>query len=462
MEQNPPNAHTIRIPELCLVLLIGSSGAGKSTFAKRHFSATEILSSDFYRGVVADDENSQDASSDAFEVLHLLTGKRLARGLLTVIDATNLKPEARAPFLRLARIHQVEPIAIVLDVGPEVCHAQNEHRADRVVGSWVVEHHAELVPAAIKALETERVRQVFVLRSREEIDSVAIERLRLPVNMRDRHPPFDFVGDVHGCFEELMALLKKLGYVVDCQEADDQGRQYAVTHPDNRTLVFVGDLVDRGPKVTEVLRLTMDMVDAGIALTVLGNHDDKLRRKLKGNDVYVTHALAETLAQLDKEPDAFRERLEGFLERLAPHLVLDRGKIVVAHGGLKKELHGRVTPRARSFALYGDTSGEKDENGLPIRRNWAADYDGKAIVVYGHTPVEEPMWQNRTINIDTGCVFGGKLTAFRYPEREIVCVAALEKYCEPKRAFLSGACGREETAESDRPEEGPATKPEGP
>ncbi len=435
-KQNLPNPHLIRIPELCLVLLIGSSGSGKSTFAKKHFQATEILSSDYYRGVVSDDENSQDASADAFEVLHLLTAKRLARGLLTVIDATNLKPEARAPLLRLARIFQVEPVAIVLDVGTEVCHAQNEQRPDRVVASWVVDRHAELVSAAIKSLQTERVKQVFVLRSREEIDNVTIERLRLPVNMREHCPPFDFIGDVHGCFDELLSLMETLGYLVDCQ-TKDQERQYVVTHPENRRLVFVGDLVDRGPKVPEVLRLVMDMVESGVAFTITGNHDDKLRRQLRGNKVNITHGLAETLQQLEQETDAFRERVSAFLERLSPHFVLDRGKIVVAHGGLKKELHGRVTPKARSFALYGDTTGEKDENGLPVRRNWAADYDGKAIVVYGHTPVEEPMWVNRTINIDTGCVFGGKLTALRYPERKIVSVLALKKYAEAKRAFLT-------------------------
>src|SRR5262249_56848590 len=136
-------------------------------------------------------------------------------------------------------------------------------------------------------------------------------------------------------------------------------------------------------------------------------------------DVKLTHGLADSIAQLDAEPPEFNHEVAAFLDDLVSHYVLDDGKLVVAHAGMKEEMQGRGSGEVRSFALFGETTGETDEFGLPLRYNWAADYRGKAMVVYGHTPIAEPQWLNRTINIDTGCVFGGKLTALKYPEREL-------------------------------------------
>src|SRR5204863_2243151 len=115
------------------------------------------------------------------------------------------------------------------------------------------------------------------------------------------------------------------------------------------------------------------------------------------------------------------------------HFVLDDGKLVVAHAGMKEIMQGRGSGAVRDFALYGETTGETDEFGLPVRYNWAAEYHGVAQVVYGHTPVPQPEWLNRTINIDTGCVFGGKLSALRYPEGELVSVPARRVYAVPAR-----------------------------
>jgi protein phosphatase len=168
----------------------------------------------------------------------------------------------------------------------------------------------------------------------------------------------------------------------------------------------------------------------------MGNHDFKLLRHLRGKKVTVTHGLDRTLEQLEPEPAEFKERLRRFLDGLLSHYVLDDGKVVVAHAGLTEELQGRASGKVRSFAMYGDTTGETDEFGLPVRNNWAADYRGKAMVIYGHTPVPDPEWLNRTINIDTGCVFGGRLTALRYPEKELLTVAALAQYAEPKRPLV--------------------------
>jgi protein phosphatase len=130
-----------------------------------------------------------------------------------------------------------------------------------------------------------------------------------------------------------------------------------------------------------------------------------------------------------------------FIDGLVSHYVLDDGKLVVAHAGLKESMQGRGSGQVRSFALYGETTGESDEFGLPVRHDWAAEYRGRATVVYGHTPVPEPEWLNGTINIDTGCVFGGRLTALRYPERELVSVEAARTYCQPVKPLLSAAAG---------------------
>ena len=197
--------------------------------------------------------------------------------------------------------------------------------------------------------------------------------------------------------------------------------------------MFVGDYGDRGPDTPGVLRLVMAMAEAGTAICLPGNHDIKLVRKLKGRDVQITHGLAETLQQLDTQPDAFSDQVRDFLDRLVSHVVLDDGALVVAHAGTKLSYQGRSSGRVRDFALFGDTTGETDDFGLAVRLEWARDYRGQAAVVYGHTPVGEPEWVNNTVNIDTGCVFGGRLTALRWPERELVSVPAHETYYEPIR-----------------------------
>ncbi len=221
----------------------------------------------------------------------------------------------------------------------------------------------------------------------------------------------------------------------------------SATPPSGRKALFLGDLVDRGPNSPAVLRLVMSMVKDGTALCVPGNHDVKLQRKLAGRDVKIAHGLAETLAQLEAESAEFKESVSSFIDGLVSHYVLDDGKLVVAHAGLKEELQGRASSAVRAFALYGETTGETDAFGLPVRYDWASEYRGRAMVVYGHTPVPEAEWTNRTMCIDTGCVFGGKLTALRYPEKEIVQVAAQRTYYEPARPLVPPQAEAERAAE---------------
>ena len=419
----------IVLPELCLVLLIGASGSGKSSFARRHFRATEVLSSDFYRGVLADDENDQAASKDAFEVLQYIAAKRLAAGRLTVIDATNVQAEARRPLLALAKEHHVRAVAIVLNVPEALCHERNTTRPDRQFGPHVVHNQMRALRSSLGKLNKEGIRESWILRSPEEIDAVQISRAPLTSDFKSQSGPFDIIGDVHGCYDELCELLEKLGYQVNSDT-------FFALPPPSRKALFVGDLVDRGPNSPAVLKLLMNMVTQGEALCAPGNHDARLVRKLRDGKGQETHGLKQTLEQLASESEEFKKQVVRFLEGLPSHLVLSEGQLVIAHAGLPARMHNRSGGRVRSFALYGDTTGEKDEYDMPVRLDWAKDYRGKAAVVYGHTPVGQARWLNNTINIDTGCVFGGSLSALRWPERELVQVKSHAVYAEPGRPFL--------------------------
>ncbi len=423
----------IDLPQLSLVVLVGVSGAGKSTFARRHFKPTEILTSDFCRALVSDDENDQSATQDAFEVLHFVAGKRLARGLLTVVDATNVQPEARKPLVELARAHYVQPVAIVFDLPLEILEERSRTRTDREIGGHVLRNQKNQLRRSLRNLQKEGFRHVWALRSPEEVEAVTVERRPLWPDRRSDRGPFDLIGDVHGCADELEELLGRLGY------APDEAGVWR--HPEGRKVVFLGDLVDRGPRVPDVLRIAMEMVKGGSALCVPGNHDEKLLRWLRGKKVRIAHGLERTIEQLEGQTPEFLFDVTAFLDGLVSHYVLDGGRLVAAHAGMKEEMQGRASGQVRSFALYGETTGETDELGLPVRIDWAADYRGSAMVVYGHTPVAEPRWLNRTINVDTGCVFGGALTALRYPERELVSVPAREVYAGTARNFLPPADG---------------------
>ncbi|MEU0371716.1 polynucleotide kinase-phosphatase, partial [Streptomyces sp. NPDC006283] len=420
------------VTDLSLVVLVGASGSGKSTFARRHFKPTEVISSDFCRGLVADDENDQSASGDAFDVLHYIVGKRLAAGRLTVVDATNVQLESRRQLVRLAREHDVLPIAIVLDMPEEVCAQRNATRPDRSdMPRHVIARHRRELRRSLRGLEREGFRKVHILRSVEEAESAEVVLERRYNDLRHLTGPFDIIGDIHGCSSELETLLAKLGYVDG-------------VHPEGRTAVFVGDLVDRGPDSPGVLRRVMGMVAGGSALCVPGNHENKLGRWLKGRNVQHTHGLAETIEQLEKEDDTFRTQVREFIDGLVSHYVLDEGRLVVAHAGLPEKYHGRTSGRVRSHALYGETTGETDEFGLPVRYPWAEDYRGRAAVVYGHTPVPNTSWINNTICLDTGAVFGGKMTALRWPERELVDVQAEKVWYEPVRPLVTEAPGGRE------------------
>lgn len=428
----------ISIPELSLVILIGPSGCGKSTFAKKHFKNTEIISSDFCRGILADDENDQTVTKEAFELLHQIVATRLKLGRLAVVDATNVQPSSRKSLIQIARQFHCLPVAIVFKTPEKVCYQRNELRPDRDFGNHVIRNQMSQMKRGLRGLKREGFMGIhYVDTSDESVDELQFEREPLWNNKKAVHGPFDIIGDIHGCYDEFVELCEELGYAVS------EGDRPVLSHQEGRTAVFVGDIVDRGPKVVECLELVMNSVEAGTAYCVPGNHDDKLKRKLGGRNVQLKHGLAETIEQLKTKGEAFAVRVHGFIDSLVSHLVFDDGKLVVAHAGLTEEMHGRGSGKVRAFALYGETTGETDEFGLPVRGNWAAEYKGRAKVVYGHTPVPEAEWFNNTINLDTGCVFGGKLTALRYPELEVLSVEAREVYAAPAKPFLDGGDAKE-------------------
>jgi len=248
---------------------------------------------------------------------------------------------------------------------------------------------------------------------------------------------YDIIGDMHGCFDEVIALLEKLGHTVCEEEADDALThplgKWSLSHPEGRIPVFLGDIIDRGPKTPLCLAFMMDVCESGPALCVCGNHDNSLLKRLTGRPADFMFGLDETVAELAEMPKEFSERVANFLGGLASHYVLDEGRLVIAHGGLKEEFHGQDTDEVRKFCVDGDATGEFDDFGRPILRDWVSGYHGEALVVYGHVVAKELKFVNRTIDIDTGCVFGGQLTALRYPEEELVSVPAAKAYYVPTR-----------------------------
>lgn len=402
----------IDLPELSLILLIGNESHGKQAFVKKHFNLDEVLYVNKTHSWSDDDQTKSDNRQPlAYEIARA----RLKDAKLTAVNIDEDSEQDKKEIIYLAKRYHVFPVAIVFKNYEE--------------GNFDQEDIQKKREALKNSLEEEGFRYVYVLMNQEEAKEAKVKRSKLHNNKRDVKGPFDIIGDVHGCYDELVELLRKLGYRVDEEK-------YMAEHPEGRILVFVGDLVDRGPKSMDVLRLVMNLVKAGKAYSVVGNHDNKLLRKLNGANVKVAHGLETTVEEMKNERESFIEEVRQFLDKRISHYVFDEGRLVVVHAGLKEKYHGRGSSKIRSLSMFGETTGKLDEHGFPERLNWAQDYHGKALVVYGHTPHEDVVLINNTANIDTGCVFGGKLTAFRYPEREIVSVKAKKTYYKSGRPLL--------------------------
>ncbi|UGB31822.1 bis(5'-nucleosyl)-tetraphosphatase PrpE [Metabacillus sp. B2-18] len=237
----------------------------------------------------------------------------------------------------------------------------------------------------------------------------------------------DVIGDIHGCFREFEELTKKMGY---------NWTTGIPIHPDDRKLAFVGDLTDRGPESIKIIEAVYQLVQKEGAHYSPGNHCNKLYRYFLGNKVQITHGLETTVAEYEELPPKKKAEVKKqfmFLYEVAPlYQILDNGKLIVAHAGIREDYIGKNSNAVKTFVLYGDITGKKNPDGTPERRDWAQHYQGKAMIVYGHTPIKEPKRANRTINIDTGAVFGNKLTAYRYPEDEVITVESSLPYDESR------------------------------
>jgi len=414
----------IEIPEFCLIMLVGCSGSGKTSFAARHFRETEIVSSDHCRALICDDENDQNVNEAAFELVHFIVERRLAARKLTVVDATSLEESSRQELRKLAKEHHAVVIAVVLTVCLKELKARLAARPDRHFPAEVLERQFKLMERSKHRLEKEGFRHVHLLEG-NNIQTAVFSRRKMRPDWSHVPGPFDLIGDVHGCIHELKLLLAKLGYQLS------ESEPFEVVPPEGRHLFFLGDLVDRGPDSPQVLRVVMDLVKQGHAFCLMGNHEAKLLRKLSGHGVKPSHGLEITLQQLEGASSSFLERIRQFFESMESHYVLDEGRLVAAHAGMPENMQCRETGAVHAFGLYGKSSGKVDERGFPIRLDWASDYEGHALVVYGHTPVATAEWRHNTICIDTGCVFGGELTALRYPEMELVSVPAERIYYQP-------------------------------
>lgn len=420
-----PEVETVTLKPPSLVVLCGISGSGKSSFARDTFPTTQIVSSDTCRALLCDDPGDQRVSGRAFELFHWLISQRLELGRLTIADSTALTKRARVDLLNLAQQHSAQAAIFIFDIDLQECVRRDALR-DHPVGEAVIAKQYARFQQAKRDVNTEGWENIVIMG--EQNDRSSVKRIRIGTfDLRYEHGPFDIVGDVHGCTVELLELVSLLGY-----KQDVDGR---LSHPEGRRLVFVGDLGDRGPYNVEAFALVMRWARGGMAFYTPGNHCNKLMRYLLGRKVTQSHGLALTVSQVEeyeKSAPGFKARLRDFIAGSPTYLWLDGGTLVVAHGGIKQNMLGRDDRTVQLMCLYGDITGKSNPDGTPVRLDWAAQYRGEATVVYGHTPTAKAEWRSNTINIDQGCVFGGRLTALRWPERETVEVKARQAYDSSK------------------------------
>jgi len=380
----------LHLPEFFLLFFFGDDGGD---FLKTNFDEQDLV-------------QLAPATASNTDILESVILQKLRLRQRAVFDASQLSQSCRIRIKKLAKKYHA----------PSVC----------LVQKWQEESHDNF-NRRLKELKNDGFRDVQSIESK---DALSIILSPNPNDKSDLTGPFDIVGDVHGCFEEFCLLLDKLGYDINYKELEKDSF-YAV-HPEERKLIFVGDLVDKGPNTPSSIHLCMELVRVGMAHCVLGNHEAKLLKKLKGRNVTLNHGLDKSIAQFEKVTPDLKAKIVDFMEQLPHHLVFDNGNLVVAHAGIQEAMILRDSGGIKAFCLYGETTGKLDVDGLPERKNWARNYSGEPTVVHGHVPVKDLQWQNNVLDIDTGCVYGGSLTALRYPEMELISIPAKEVYSTPK------------------------------
>lgn len=460
-------ASHVSIPNPSLVVMVGVSGSGKTTLAskitkmlfcdeadpRKHMNRNYChIGSDECRAIVCGDPRNQSCTPNAFAVFRSIIDNRLAYRQFTIADATNLRSEDRNSLVRIAKANHLPVVAIVLHAPHEICVTRNEGRTERP--AELVKKQSRTIANDMRWIQKEGFDAVYhVDGTNEGMAAHTFTFETLPCEQyKSLTGPFDIIGDIHGCADELKELLRKLGYA---DRENDNGEIWYHSQT-RRTAVFLGDLCDRGNQNVEALKIVLSMVEHGHALWCPGNHDRKLARVLRGvgaSGNFSKYGIGKTLEELlvlskrvaedELSPDtspadnALAQRFLKVFDTLPDHYVLDGGRLVVAHAGLTEKYHGRVGKDVMEAALYGVEKDGKtqDADKMPEREDWAASYKGRAVVVYGHNHVQRAIWRNNTICIDTDCVQGGELTALRYPERELVAVKAKACYYgEPRNA----------------------------
>jgi protein phosphatase len=424
----------LAIPRPTLIILCGPSGCGKSTFANTHFQQTSIVSTDTCRSLVSDDIRNMECSGEAFDLAYTIVNKRLKLGRTTVFDSTALSFHARQKLREIAHAHDFMTLLLVLNTSKEMCMQRDGTRIwPTPVGKDVLNNQFHQFQDSLATITQEGDDGVAII-SNEEVNKLHVRVEPLNTERPEEHGPFDIIGDVHGCLDELRQLLGQLGYLENSAQV--------WRHPDKRRVIFLGNLVDRGPNSLEVLRLVAHMVKAGQALYVQGDHCNRFYRYINQQHTILNQGLETTVAEFMALPTPERAEIADLVKDLigsAPsYLLLDNGKLAVAHAGVKDTMLGRLSDRIFYFCLYGHTTNntnveaelEHSAEEIIVPENWAEHYRGKPLVAYAHTPLATagPEIHNNTVNLDQGCVFGGRLAAMRYPERSFVQVKAAHSY----------------------------------
>jgi polynucleotide kinase-phosphatase len=437
----------IALPHAGIVLLVGPSNSGKTTLLKKwqkenKISPSEVVSSDQFRILVSDKEfvdwknmPKEEAdilfdeysliSKEAFALMDNIIRTRCRLNKLTFVDATHLQPDDRKRYIALARENHVPIVSIVLDV-PEKVLLERDEKRDNPRGKRRIKQQYQVFTREKRFMKKEGIRSLYFLR---EIDDIELTRRSNPLEL-DADAGIDIIGDIHGCYEEMIELLVKLGYEKD---EDDFYR-----HSEGRKFLSIGDVMSRGPESLKSMMFFYRHVQQGLAYMIDSNHGWKIARWLDGKNVTLNHGdekVEQEFLQLEQEHGGeqaaeWKNKLKDFLLEAPSHYILKKNGIpmvVCAHAGIRDEYIGKQSRDVSDFCRYGDTDGF-DEKGKPIRKDWFIGHQTSQLIVWGHDPKPQPLKINNSLNIDQGVVFGGKLTAYRFPETQIIAVEAKKDY----------------------------------
>lgn len=433
----------IALPHAGIILLVGPSNSGKSTFLeqavnKQEVLPSEIVSSDMFRSLVGDTdfidwknrpkdeadslfETYQDISKEAFVLMDAAIEARCRLNKHVFVDATHLYSEDRQKYVALAKKHHVPIVALVFDI-PEAELVRRDEERQEPRGKRRVRQQFQAFKREKRFIKKERFMRTWTIK---ETDEPALVRLPSPIT-RDIGAGIDIIGDIHGCFDELIALLTELGYT--------ENEAGLFLHPDGRTFVSIGDVMSRGPKSLETLQFFLTHTEQGLAGMIDSNHGWKIARWLDGRRVTLSHGDEKTAAEFEayeaqhgaEKAQELKAAVKDMLLNAPSHYVFAKNGVptlVCTHAGIRDEFIGKQSAVISDFCRYGDTAGFDADN-KPIRNDWTVGHNTSLLIVWGHDPRPHPLIINNTINIDQGAVFGGALTAYRYPEGEFVSVDA--------------------------------------